>query len=315
MTLHKVGIIHNPIAGRPATNPLVGSVASGLMALGHEVTIWVTEGRGHASELAQLAVDSGYELVIAAGGDGTINEVLQALSGTNVILGVIPIGTVNLWAAEAGLPARADLLMRLFHEQPVRRVDVGVAGDRRFLLMASVGLDAAVVQAVATQLKRRIGRWAYAVSLSGLAPAYRGGDVRLSLDGKVLHVRPLMMVIGNTRRYAGRLQGTPHAIADDGLLDLVALTGGRVWNGLPQVAAVMTGIPALRRSMLQRRARSIEIDAEVPLPIQVDGDFYGVTPVRISVLPGALRVIVGPGATPGLFLVEHAEFEARKLRA
>jgi YegS/Rv2252/BmrU family lipid kinase len=278
------------------------------------VDVLVTVGRDHATKLAQRAVDSGCELVVAAGGDGTLNEVLQALAGTNAILGVVPVGTVNLWAAEAGLPASADELVQLFHALQPRRVDVGLAGDRHFLLMASIGLDAAAVQTVDARLKQKIGRWAYAVSLARLAGKYKGSDIRVSIDGTAIRSTALMMVIGNTRRYAGRLQVTPDAIADDGLLDLVVVRGGRVWNGLPQVVAVLTGIPALRRSLLHGRARTIEVDSEEPLPIQIDGDFYGFTPVRLGVQPGALRVIVGPRATPGLFAAELEPPDAREMQ-
>jgi diacylglycerol kinase family enzyme len=205
------------------------------------------------------------------------------------------------------------MLAQLIDEPMVCRVDVGTVGDRRFLLMASLGIDAAVVQGVATRLKRTIGRWAYALTLTGLAAGYRGAEVRLALDGREVRCTALMVLLGNTRRYAGRFRTTPLAIADDGMLDIVVLQGGRIWEGLPQAGAMLAGIPALRRSVLQSRARLVEIDSDVPLPIQVDGDFYGFTPARFEVIPRALHVLVGPGRAPGLFSDVADEHEVGNL--
>jgi YegS/Rv2252/BmrU family lipid kinase len=293
MELRRICIVHNPGAGRRSGGALTRSVAQRLREMGHAVRVDATHAPGHASELAERAISDGFDLVVAAGGDGTVSEVLQPLAGTSVIMGAIPAGTVNLWATEAGLPAQADSLARLFSAGHARSMDVGRVGDRRFLLMASLGLDAAAVQAMNLQLKRRIGRLAYGVSVLSLGAKYRGTPVRISLDGRVVNCTALVMVVGNTRRYAGPFFATPHAIADDGMLDVAVLRGDGVLEGLGQLGAIMTRSPALRRSMLYGRARVIEVESERPIPMQVDGDFYGFAPARFEALPSALRVVTG----------------------
>jgi diacylglycerol kinase (ATP) len=268
--------------------------------MGHDVRLEATRGPGHGSDLAEGAVREGYELVVAAGGDGTVNEVVQPLVGTHVAMGAIPIGTVNLWAAEAGLPAQADLLAGVLSRGDTRRIDVGRVGGRCFLLMASLGLDAATVQGLDVTLKRRVGRLAYGASFLSLASGYRGSRLRISLDGKELRCTALVLVVGNTRRYAGPFLATPHAIIDDGMLDIAVLRGDGILDSLGQLGAIVSRSTALRRSMLYGRASTIDIQSEAPIPLQVDGEFLGYAPARIETLPAALSVVVG---TPkyGLF--------------
>lgn len=293
MDLRRVCIVHNPGAGHASRRELTQDVARRLRSMGHEVRVDVTRATGHGSDLASRAIRDGYDLVVAAGGDGTVNEVMQPLVGTGVILGAIPAGTVNLWATEAGLPARAGALAALLSAGDVRQVDVGRVGGRRFLLMASLGIDAATVQGLNLELKRRFGRLAYGASFLSMAPKYRGTKVRILLDGKVECCTALMVVVGNTRRYAGPFRATNHAIADDGMLDIAVLRGDTVQDGLSQLAAIISGASILRRSLLYGRARVIEVESESAIPLQVDGEFHGFAPARFEALPCALRVVTG----------------------
>jgi diacylglycerol kinase (ATP) len=291
MNRSRICIVHNPIAGRPAASHQAADVAKCLVDAGASVDVVDTRGKGHAGHLAAKAVLEGYGMVVAAGGDGTVNEVIQALVGTDVIMGVIPSGTVNLWAREVGAPSTPSELARFLIDSPVRRVDVGSTGGRFFLLMAGIGLDAAVVEGVDPNLKKRAGRLAYAVSLGSLARGYRGTKVRISLDGRSRGCTALAIVIGNTRRYAGMMMATPHAIADDGMLDVTVVHGDNLLQGLSQVATMMAGVPSLRRRVFFGRAKLVEVHADVALPMQVDGDSAGVSSSRFESLPGALRVV------------------------
>lgn len=300
MVLRRVCIVHNPEAGPASHRQLTGVVASRLREIGHEVRVDLTRGPGHGTDLAERALHDGFNLVVAAGGDGTVNEVLQPLAGSDAILGVIPAGTVNLWATEAGLPARPDALARLLSAGDVRRIDVGRVGGRRFLLMASVGLDAATVQGLNLALKRRVGRLAYGASFLTLATRYRGSAVNISLDGRIVRCTALALVVGNTRRYAGPFLATNHAVADDGMLDVVVVRGETILDGVGQLGAIASGFSALRQRLLYGRARVVVVESETAIPLQVDGDFHGFAPARFETLPCALRVLTGV-PEPGLF--------------
>lgn len=294
-------IINNPASGRPGAHRAVSRVAIGMRAAGWRVDIEATTHRGHATILAAQATLAGIPLVVAAGGDGTVNEVLQALVGTGTALGVVPVGTVNLWAAEAGIPFDTDGLVALLSGSSHRLVDVGLAGSRHFLLMAGLGFDAAVVQAVPAALKRRLGRWAYAVAGVEIAGRYAGTPVRLRLDGREVRCTLLMMVVGNTRRYAGSFRATPHAVADDGQLDVCIIRGEHPYCSLPQLGAGLTGLSLLRHSVMRARAAQIEVLPESGLPMQIDGDFAGLAPMYISVRPRSLLVAAPNDRRNGLF--------------
>jgi YegS/Rv2252/BmrU family lipid kinase len=285
---------------------LVDRVAAGLSRRGHAVDLAVTLCPGDATRLAAEAVAARYDLVVAAGGDGTVNEALQPLVGTSTTLGVLPVGTVNVWAGESGLHGRALRLIDLLGAGYSRAIDVGIAGHRYFVLMASVGLDAEVVRTVGPDLKRKLGRWAYAVSLTTVARDYLGTPTTLYLDDRVVQINLLMLVVGNTRRYAGHFQATPHAVADDGQLDVLAIQGDRAWRNLPKAGALIAPAPLLRHHMVAGRARTIRIVTRTPLPVQVDGDFVGCTPLTIRIAPRALRVVVQAGLRGGLFSA-HAQ--------
>lgn len=300
----RVMIIHNPVSGRAWTHRLVGDVAVRLRRRGWTVEVAPTRRGGDATILAREAARDQFPLVVAAGGDGTVNEVLQPLVGTGVALGVLPVGTVNLWAAETGITSDPAGLAALFDRRSERWVDVGRMGSRYFLLMASVGFDAAVVTAVSERLKQRYGRLSYALAAGSLARGYRGMPVRLRLDGREVTMNVLVLLIGNTRRYAGNWQPIPHAIADDGALDVLAIRGDRVWSGIPQLGALLRGARGERSALFQGRAAEIEIEADGPIPVQMDGDAAGSTPARFVVAPRALRVVVGRNSD-GLFGVDH----------
>jgi diacylglycerol kinase (ATP) len=309
MDARRAMLIYNPRAGRAVHRRLVAEVRAALDGAGLACDCCVTAGRGHAVSLAARAVAEGRDLVIAAGGDGTVNEAVQALTGSRTALGVIPAGTVNLWASEIGMPrSPAALAHTLLHGQ-VRPVDVGRVGERRFLLMASMGLDATAIHAVSPALKQRWGRLAYGLALGRLARTYRGTPIRLVLDGKTFSCTALMLVIGNTQRYGGPFQATAHALADDGMLDVVVMQGHRVWQGLGTAAVMVSGMPMLRRHLMYGRARTITVECATPMHIQVDGEFYGSGSATFGVLAGGLRAVVGPRPR-GLFAPDTPELLA-----
>lgn len=290
--LRRAMVIENPAAGSEGSHRLVKQVTYQMRRLGWSVETQCSSYRGHATDLAATAATEKRDLVVAAGGDGTINEVVQGLVGSQTALGVIPVGTVNVWAQEIGLPRSPEMLAALLAAGPRRTVDLGLAGDRYFLLMAGIGLDAAIVAGVDIGLKRRVGRWAYAASVIRQAAGARGDLVRVELDGVVEQHRLFMLVVGNTRRYAGYFQITPEAQVDDGLLDICIVPGNRFATSLPQVAAVLTGLDPLRKRLIYRRARKITVTAERALHLQVDGDVAGFSPVTIECVHRALTVVL-----------------------
>ena len=290
---------HGPAEGKGEIDPRITAALSQFRADGWQVGTEQTTGPGAATTLAREAVARGDDVLVVAGGDGTVNEAVQGLVGSATALAVIPLGTVNLWAYELGLPSQAAAAARALIAGTRRAVDVGRAGDRYFLLMAGLGFDAAVTGAVDLTLKHSVGRLAYALAAARLAPGYRGAAVTMRLDDETVRCRALMIVAGNTRHYAGDFQLTPHALVDDGLLDVVVFPGERLWQQTPAALAILRRQPLERHGARSYRARRLHITVDnpspgkAPLPLQIDGDATGAgAPIEIAVVPSSLRVVV-----------------------
>jgi YegS/Rv2252/BmrU family lipid kinase len=273
-----------------------------LEGAGWSLAAEYTQGPGDATRLAREAVEAGRDAVLVAGGDGTANEAIQALAHTETAFGYLPYGTVNIWAREVSIPLEAESAARSLVDGRIERIDLGLAGDRYFFLMAGVGFDGEVVRRAQTleRHKHRYGVLPYVASGLSTASTYWGADVELRYDGLIRRVQTLMLVLGNTRLYGGRFQLTPNAVANDGWLDLCIV------KGRGPVALLRQSLPLLLSGSIAHsdvellRVKDLMVQGENPLPVQVDGELAGTTPVRFSVAPRALRAIVPRGFASNL---------------
>jgi YegS/Rv2252/BmrU family lipid kinase len=265
-----------------------------LRSAGWSVDMTPTAGPGDGTRVAREAAAQGYDVVIAAGGDGTINEVVNGLAGTRTALGALPIGTMNVWVRELGMPLQPRAAAETLLTSHIRPIDLGLAGERYFLLMAGIGFDAAVVNEVRSREKRLLGALAYV--LRGLEIATRSGGtrVRLTVDGKVLRRRALLIVIGNSQLYGGVIKITSRASIDDGLLDLCLIKGNSFLEAPLRVASILLSRHSIDPEIEYHRARSVRIESRERLPVQVDGDHIGSTPITIVVAPGVLQALLPP---------------------
>jgi YegS/Rv2252/BmrU family lipid kinase len=293
-------IIRNPRARRATSEAALLAAAEPLRALGWHIEVQTTAAAGQATELAAEAARGGIEVVAAAGGDGTVHEAVNGLAASNTALAVIPCGTANVWAREAGVPLKVAAALRLIGEARRARVDLGrvegAFGSRYFLLMCGIGLDAEVVRRVDARPrgKRYLGKAWYGLVGAPEVMRMRPAATQLLLDG-VFMERPLLQaVIGNTRLYGGVMRLTSMARIDDGLLDLVVLSGtGSLHRGRLLSRAFRGGLHRRTGDGVDYvRATRIEVQSERPLPVQADGEYLADTPVTISVVPSALTVLL-----------------------
>jgi YegS/Rv2252/BmrU family lipid kinase len=291
-------IVHNPAArGAVAVERL--REAAGAVP-GWELTLEATTGPGHATELARGAAAAGLDAVVASGGDGTVNEVANGLAGSATALAVVRGGTANVWGKEARIPRKPAEALGLLADGEVRTIDLGRAGERYFLLMAGVGFDAAIVNELTHTAKKRLGAASYVVAGLRLALRYRAIEAQLSADAEALSTRLYWLMLGNTRNYGGVLNLAHMAKADDGRLELLLLQRGGVLR-LGWLAFWALLKRHQRRAYVLHRS-VISADVRTPgLPVQVDGEFLGETPMRFEVVPGTLRVIVPRGLKSPLF--------------
>ena len=287
----KVCVIINPAAGQALWRPDVNKAIGLLRDLDWDVSVFETDGRNRGTELARKAVAEGYQLVVACGGDGTINEIIQALTGTDVALGVIPAGTANVFAREMGIPLDpVEAVKAMAHGQP-RYLDVGLSDGHYFLLWAGIGFDAQVLLNIKPKTKRRYGIPAFVVTTLLTVFKFEGTRVDLVVDDKKLSRRVLLVVVSNIKRYAV-FELSRVAEPDDGLFEVLVFQGSGTITKLRHLLSLSLRRHHTSPKVESYRASSVALHSERPLPVQTDGDVIGKTPMRIQMVPRALKVIL-----------------------
>jgi diacylglycerol kinase family enzyme len=252
-----------------------------------------TTSKDSGAAQARRALAAGADLVIAAGGDGTVRACAEVLADTRVPLAIVPVGSANLTANALGLPARAEAAVRVAFAGRERQIDLGVADGVTFTAMAGIGLDAAVVGATSGALKRTVGWAAYAAVAAGQVLRPRTAfTIRLD-GGDPLIRRAHSVTVGNSGALPGGFVILPAARLDDGVLDVVILAAAGPVGWANVGYRVLAGSRSDDARLERYRAHAVEISAETELPRQVDGEVVG--PARsltVTVRPRALTVRV-----------------------
>jgi diacylglycerol kinase family enzyme len=268
------------------------AVMAELCRLGCDAELWVTRGPGDATELARRAEEAGFEVVAAAGGDGTVNEVLRGLVGGRAALAVVPLGMANVLAHELRMPFTPAGIAAVLAHGPPRRVHLGVAAGRHFLMMASTGFDTRVIAAVRADLKRRLGKLSYLGA--GIATLARdpGPPSRVTVGGET--VTAGIVVAANGSRYAGGFVVAPEARLEEPELTVCLFTGWRRFDIVRYTAALVLGrldrLPDLR----VLRARCLRVEALEPASgglLQLDGELAVPLPAEIRIADETLSLI------------------------
>ncbi|MEX2238772.1 MAG: diacylglycerol kinase family protein [Dehalococcoidia bacterium] len=262
-----------------------------LIDEGHRVELVSTAAPGDAVGIAQEASRAGFTRIAACGGDGTLNEVINGVGGDGPVVGVLPAGTGNVWAKEVGISWNIGKAARLLVEGPVRRVDLGVANERKFLLMCSGGLDGAVTARVSMKMKRRLGSTAYVLRGLKMLPGYTPLTSQFELDGETLESTYYIFVVGNSRSYGGAVNITRRAFVDDGLLDVCMIGGDSLTRLARHALRVVLKTHPSAHDILYRRVRSFKLE-QAGIPLQIDGEAFGESPLTIGVAPAAVRMVI-----------------------
>ncbi|MFQ5472500.1 MAG: diacylglycerol/lipid kinase family protein, partial [Dehalococcoidia bacterium] len=218
-------VIVNPVAHNAPGRKRLSEANTYLKNRGWSIEWAWTTKRGDATEIAARAAAQRTPLVLVCAGDGTLNETVNGLAGSGTAVSVIPAGTSDLWAREAGIPRKPIDAVRILEKSTPHAIDVGLAGDRYFLLMAGFGVDARVIQNTSQWLKHKVGATAYAMAAIRELLRYRGRTGQIRFDDETLPASALMVLAGNIQRYAGITKVTPKAKIDDGMLDACLYEG------------------------------------------------------------------------------------------
>ena len=288
----RVQLIANPVAGRNAEE-LIHEARLHLAHRGVRVELFLTGGRGDAERFAAQAVAGGFDRILAAGGDGTVNEVVNGMSAKSPPLAILPLGTTNVLALEIGLPRAIKAVCDLAVDGVPTPIHLGLAGQRRFALMAGVGFDAAVVRSVDLRLKRRLGKGAYL--MSACQCWLKPGNILLTLiDERGATHHGYGAIISKARSYGGHFTLTPGAsLFHDSLEVCLILRPGRV-------ALLMAGLALLSGRALpapwgkQLRGRRFTVSGD-GVPVQIDGDEAGFLPCDFAVNPFPIKLMLPRG--------------------
>lgn len=298
-TVPRTLIIWNPASGKATA---AGEVYDWLRAR-RDTTIWETTAEIDASELASRGVEKGFDRIVAAGGDGTINSIVNgiAASGEAATMGVLPMGTANDLAFTLGLPSdlqQAAEWLFVGESRSFDLIEVETPTENRWLAnMATGGNSNRVTESLTDDIKKAWGPLAYlrgAVSVLADLGSYNV-TVRID-DQEQFTARIWNMLVANGRTNAGHLPVAPNAQPDDGLLDLILIRDGT----LVDLAAIATEFALLPINYLEsdqviyRQAKQITLESDPPMKFSIDGEMLEAPPIAFRVKPGAIKMIYGP---------------------
>ena len=288
----RIGLIYNPSAGGGRGGVVGSLVQEHLTRHGLEVVVQTTRAPREATTLARDLAGR-VDAVVAVGGDGTVNEVVNGLAGGGVPLGIVPAGTVNVLAQELGLPFAVDRACDVIVAGRTTTLDLGLVDGRRFILMVGAGLDALTIRELDPRLKRRFKELAF-IGTGVRAYGRHHHPVFEVIVNGTAH-RATFVVVGNCRYYGGRFGVTSRADPTDGLLDVVVFRGRGLARTLLFWMGVPLGLHVHHPDVSYLTGTEVElqlVDAGDVVWFHTDGELAGRLPVRVCIEKSALRVFV-----------------------
>jgi diacylglycerol kinase (ATP) len=285
-------VILNPAAGNHETfeswQDRIESIADGC-------PVRATSISGEAERLAREAVRDGFEKIVAAGGDGTANQVVNGLAGSKAALGLLPIGTMNVFAMELGLPSHdLEHCWDIIQGEHARRIDLPSANGKHFVQLAGVGLDAQVVKETSLAFKRSFGPLSYLISAAQIAARQ---PPKLFIESENASVEEgSFVLVGNGRLYGGPFPFFKHAVINDGLLDVVVFKRLGYLEIIKYLQDVVFSSDIRVPEIEYFQTGHLRITSEQDVPVELDGELNGNCPVDFQIQERALRVLT-PGSS------------------
>lgn len=287
--VRRVLVIYNPVAGGRRRGYL-DRVLAALADHGVVVERVETTHAGHGEAIARGIQPGRFDAVVAAGGDGTINEIVNGMARDRLPLAIVPVGTGNVLANEIRLPSSPDALARVIAAGRRRRVHLGEVDGRLFTMMAGIGFDAHVVAHVDLAIKRRVGKLAYAIETLRRMVRWGLAPYRVAIDGKAWDCASLIAAKGHF--YGGRFVAAPEASLDRPSLDIVLFGRSGRMAALRYALALALGRLARQPDISIVRGNEIVIAGHDGEPVQADGDIIARLPATIRLASTTIELIV-----------------------
>lgn len=279
-------IIFNPAAKGEKAKRFLDTIQE----LSPKAELRPTASEHDAEEFARQAVREGVRTIVAAGGDGTVNQVVNGIGESGVRLGILPVGTMNVFAAELGIPNN-DLpgAWALMRSGRIREIDLPIAGNHYFAQLAGIGLDAQVVQETDLDFRKNFGPLSYLVSATQIA-ARKPPKLLVRLDDGQEHTGSFVLV-GNGRYYGGPFTIFSRADTGDGLLDILVFKNLSHLDIVRYLQGIVMGSHTRMPDIEYLQASSFSVRSEENVPVEVDGEVVGSLPMDFRIAPEKLRVI------------------------
>ena len=261
-----------------------------ILRLAGDAVMQITSSHGEARALAGNAARDGFSTVVAAGGDGTINEVVNGIAESEIALGILPIGTMNVFATELGLPiGNLEQCWGVIRAGQIREIDLPKANGHYFVQLAGIGLDAQAVKETSSDLKRSIGPFSYLISLAQIV-GRKPPSLVVSHEGGTLEGS--FVIIGNGRLYGGPFDIFKNAQIDDGLLDVIVCRNMSLIDLIRYLHGGLFGTHIDLPDVEYFQTRNVSVSSEEPVPMEVDGEVIGNLPVTFEISKKKLKVLV-----------------------
>ena len=285
----KVVFIGNPSAGIHWMPAKLDFLIKILTKSGFKVELHLSDNPVHINELAKH-VQEDISAIFIGGGDGTLNQVINGLMDPSKIpLVLIPWGTSNSIARGLGISGSMESLMRLFQEGRIIRMDMGIINKKRFMLCAGFGFDGQVAKALSSMSLSFRGYSRYLIPFLKTLVSYRANPMIVELNNQLFECE--LAIVGNLPLYGWRLKVTDKASCVSGHLDVCMFRKGSGMVIFYYGILALLGIISRRKGIKYMKTQGLFIDSQVPIPIQVDGDFFGRTPARIKIRPSSVPVL------------------------
>jgi diacylglycerol kinase (ATP) len=287
-------VVLNPVAGRSNVEEVRRVLFQHFSGSNGSCEIHETSGHENLTELTRLGVSRGVEVVIAAGGDGTVSGVAGGLVGTATPLGILPLGTTNVLARELGIPVDLEAACSLIAGQHgLTAIDGMRIGDGHYYTQIGVGIDSLMIRDTTTEAKRRYGKLAYIWSALLHLVGFQPRRFRVVVDGREIRRRASEIVVANSGTLGQPpLRWGPHIRPDDGRIDVCVIGVKSVFDYLRILWCILIGrhheTPHVRYFIAKQ---SVTISSKKPLPVQADGEIVGETPVTVFAVPHAVNVL------------------------
>ncbi|BBN99854.1 diacylglycerol kinase [Sporolactobacillus terrae] len=292
--MKRARIIYNPTSGRELAKKNIAYILDRLEDVGYEASAYATKYEGDATAGARKAVDRKFDLVVAAGGDGTINEVINGIAEQErrPKLGILPLGTTNDFARAIGIPrdiVKACDVLCEGHEMPI---DIGKVNDRYFVNIAGGGKLTELTYDVPSKLKTMLGQMAYFIKGIEMLPSIRPTKVRIDYDDRSFEGDIMLFLVSNSNSVGGFEKLAPEAKMNDGLFDLIILKASNLAEFIRLASMATRGEHMKDPKVIYAQASRIKVESEEKMQLNIDGEYGGDLPGEIVNLYHHLHLMV-----------------------